>query len=330
MSISRAASLCARSYGVLAAWSLTLPVEPCRASSEPPAPLAILKHDELRELSGLAASRVRPDVVWAVNDSGLPPVLYGIRTNGEVVARVELADAHNEDWEDLASFGRAGEGWLLVADCGDNLASRDHITLWLTPEPRPGAAGYPTSASPSLAMRVTFQDAPRDVESVAVDEPSSRVLLLSKRDSPPRLYAAELPPMPWTGQTAVAEARLVAELRTWTRPPGLVQGGITGALGAQPTAMDFDPIHRRLVVLTYTDAWLWSVPGEGWAKIESAVWRRIPLPDPREGWLRRREAVAWSRDGAAILLTTEGRDPPLVRIEPPAESTAVPSAQPMR
>ncbi len=328
MSLAHAAAVCAPIRSALAAWLLILSVAPYAALSEPPAPLAILKHDELRELSGLAASRVRRWLRWAAYGRRLAPGLYGSATNGEVVARVELADARNEDWEDLAAFRREGEAWLLVADCGDNLAGRDHITLWLLPEARPVADGYPTVARPSLAMQVSFRDAPRDVESVAVDETSGLVLLLSKRDSPPRVYTVDLPPPPWTGQTAAAQARLVAELRTWTRPPGLLQSGLTGALGAQPTAMDFDPIHRRLVVLTYTDAWLWTAPAaEGWAKIESAVWRRIPLPDPREGWLRRREAVAWSTDGAAILLTTEGRDPPLVRMDLPADSAAAPPAQ---
>jgi len=301
------------------------------AASGAPSPSAVIRHEELREISGLAVSRLRPDLLWVLNDSGNPPALYAVTTNGNVEARVEVANTANEDWEDLASFRRDGTAWLLVADCGDNLASRPRVVLWIVREPHCEAATPPTHVHPALGIQLTYADGPRDVEAVAVDEASGLVLLLSKRDVPPRLCAVDMPATPWTGQTVVAQARLMAELGTWTRPPGLLQGGLSATIGSQPTAMDFDSIHRRLLVLTYTDAWWCTVPSrDGWSRIESAAWHRIALPDPREGWLRRREAIACSHDGAAAFLTSEGRDPHLVCIALPAAPAAEPATNPAR
>ncbi|MCX7818504.1 MAG: hypothetical protein N2652_04745 [Kiritimatiellae bacterium] len=294
---------------------------PALVRAEPlPAMLATLAHDELREISGLAASRRRPDVIWAINDSGNPPMLYAAGTNGSVLARIEVAPARNDDWEDLAAFRHDGHPWLLIADCGDNLGQRPHITLWTVPEPHCGPGAATVAVTPALELQVRFPDGPRDVEAVAVDEATAEVLLLSKRDVPPRLYTVPLPAGPWTGQIAVATARPLAKLQTWPGPAGVLEHGVTGLLGAQPTAMDFDPVHRRLLILTYTDAWLWTAPqNEDWSSICTAVWRRVSLPDPRSGWLRRREAIAWTTDGDAALLTTEGRNPPLVRLEFPSD-----------
>lgn len=294
------------------------------AAGELPLPLATVRHDELREVSGLAASHRRPGLVWAINDSGHPPILYGIHTNGDLIARVELASAHNNDWEDLASFLHKGQSWLLVADSGDNDARRDNVTLWVVAEP--DCTGEPPrSIRPALTIVVSYLDGPRDVESVAVDEPSGWVLLFSKRDRPPRLYTVQLPASPWTGQVVTAQARLTAELRTWAPSPSAGQQRLSDPITTQPTAMDYDAVGRRLVVLTYTDAWLWTLPATGrWAQIESANWRKISLPSPETGWLRRREAIAWTCDRSGILLTTEGRHPPLVRIEPPADPSPDP------
>ena len=89
----------------------------------------------LNEISGLARSQRRPDLLWTHNDSGGEPVLYAVDNSGHHVGSARLKGAMNLDWEDVASFTRHGEPWLLVGDMGDNYAWRSSITFYLVREP---------------------------------------------------------------------------------------------------------------------------------------------------------------------------------------------------
>ena len=62
----------------------------------------IISSPELTEISGLAVSRKTPGLLWAINDSGNSPMLYGLSTKGVLLKTYEVAGATNRDWEDLA------------------------------------------------------------------------------------------------------------------------------------------------------------------------------------------------------------------------------------
>src|SRR5215203_986867 len=57
---------------------------------------------ELREASGIAASRTQAGVFWMHNDSGSEPVLYRTNASGAILSAVRVAGATNVDWEDVA------------------------------------------------------------------------------------------------------------------------------------------------------------------------------------------------------------------------------------
>jgi hypothetical protein len=61
----------------------------------------VVKVPELPEMSGLAASRVVRERLWAHNDSG-KPVLLALDARGTVTARVTVSGAKVEDWEAVA------------------------------------------------------------------------------------------------------------------------------------------------------------------------------------------------------------------------------------
>jgi len=56
---------------------------------------------ELRESSGLAASRAHPGLFWSHNDSGDGPMLYAIDTTAALLGVVEVEGARAVDWEAL-------------------------------------------------------------------------------------------------------------------------------------------------------------------------------------------------------------------------------------
>jgi hypothetical protein len=118
---------------------------------------------QLRESSGLAASRRAPNVLWSHNDSG-EPVVYAIASDGAIKGRVRIAGADLKDWEDVA-VGPCPAGFCLyIADIGDNHASRSSITVYRVPEPAPGDE----ISSPAETFHATYPDGPRDAEGLFV------------------------------------------------------------------------------------------------------------------------------------------------------------------
>lgn len=120
--------------------------------------------DEIRETSGVAASRAHAGIAWTHNDSG-DPVLFAVDGEGRTVGRVAVDGARLEDWEDL-SLAPCPEGGdcLFVADIGDNDADHPSITVYRVAEPAPGDA----RSAPAVALRLRYPDGPHDAEAMFV------------------------------------------------------------------------------------------------------------------------------------------------------------------
>lgn len=265
---------------------------------------------ELNEISGLAASRRHPGMYWVNNDSGDRPRLFVVRTDGSLVARVEIDGARAVDWEDIAAFDWHGEPWLLIADVGDNGAIRPTTTLYLLPEPVLDPAGDGTVLHATVHTRIalTYADGPRDCEGVAVDPVAGEILLISKRTEPPVLYRVPLAIGRDPSERALV-ARPVAPL-AGIQPPTAAERSLPGRLGiyrAWVTAFDLSPDGRTAAVLTYGNLWLYHrAQGLTWAEALGTAPERIPITG-----LLQAEAVAFSTDGNQVLITTEAEHPPL-------------------
>src|SRR5262245_50818086 len=94
-----------------------------------------VRDPSIAELSGLVASRRRPGVLWAIEDSGNTASLVGLRADGTFLGRFPVTGAQNVDWEDVAIAG----GDVYAADIGDNMEARDSIVVYRVPEPDPAA-----------------------------------------------------------------------------------------------------------------------------------------------------------------------------------------------
>ena len=160
-----------------------LAVAGCSAPAPPFAQLSgVILDTRLSDLSGLAASRVHPDVLWMLNDGGNPPDLYAVGNRGGVQATFRVAGVDNTDWEDLAAFELDHRRYLLIADTGDNGGLRRTLQLHVVEEPRALADGV---LRPAWSIAFRWPDGARDCEAVAVDAAHAQVLLVSKRRRPP-------------------------------------------------------------------------------------------------------------------------------------------------
>ncbi|MGB0867695.1 MAG: hypothetical protein ACPGSC_14380, partial [Granulosicoccaceae bacterium] len=189
----------------------------CSCGTAPLAATVKLGESALRETSGLAVSRVQPQLLWMHNDGNHPASLYALAADGSPRARLKLRGTRNRDWEDMASFRWRGQSWLLVADIGDNSAKHKKSTLHFIEEPELSDTFAKLKIKPTLSVNFRYPDGPRDAESIAFDPLSESVLILSKRDRPGQLYsldlvelfadpkgkhvATALGPLPWAGAT---------------------------------------------------------------------------------------------------------------------------------
>jgi hypothetical protein len=102
-----------------------------------PGAVGRIENDELIEVSGLAASRKSPGVLWVNNDSGNPERVYALAVDGRELAEFDVLDVGGVDWEDIAiGPGPAGgESYLYIADVGTNVTARDVVVVNRIPEP---------------------------------------------------------------------------------------------------------------------------------------------------------------------------------------------------
>jgi hypothetical protein len=265
------------------------------------------------EASGLARSTLRSDRFWVINDGGSPPVLHAIGIDGRHQGTLRLEDARNLDWEGVASYKLEGKSWLLVADAGDNNATRDHSTIYVVEEPALNDS-EDAVASPAWTISFRWPEGPRDCEAVAVDVEGERILLLSKRTIPAVLY--ELPLR--SQSTNVITATRLGAVDSLPQPTArdLERAAPERNWHWQPTAMDLQA--GAAVILTYRALYYFERnSGEPWIEALLKPPTVISLGDLREA-----EAVAFAEDGASVILTVEAPSAPLYRVPLPSTREA--------
>ncbi len=250
----------------------------------------------LAEVSGTAYGK--NGVLYVHEDSGSTAIVTGLdATTGKVVGRYDLGvDAR--DGEDVAE----GPEGLYVADIGDNSSTRDRgLLVHVLPDPTTA------KAPPTRSVRLTYEDGPRDAETLLVHPRTGQVLVVTKFAA--LVLAAPQPFGPGV-LTRVGQLRI----------------GFTGTAGgperAGPAAQvlvtggDVSPDGRRVVIRTYTDAYVYEVPGDDLAATPTV----IPLPTAPQG-----EAITWTPDGTALVTAGEGIGTPVYETPAPSgRETATP------
>lgn len=253
---------------------------------------ALVEDRALSEMSGLEASPRDPGVFWSINDSGSRARLFRLDADGRSLGRVAVKGAFIRDSESLALWReKPGEReWLLIGDVGDNRGWRGEVRIHAVAEP----ALDIDEARIEWTLRFRYPDGPRDAEGIAVDHCHGELLILTKRDRPPRLYRVPL-------RAADSSEPVVAEFLA-TLPDEGVQGSVTG--------LDVSKDGRLLAVLTYRGLYVWEREAHAdWRDVLQTAPRRLPLPA-----MRKAEAMAFDHAADAIFVGSEKRPTPFLRI----------------
>jgi hypothetical protein len=276
----------------------TRPAPTERITYLPPQTTGLVASDEIDESSGLAAGRTNK-VLWTHNDSGDQPRIFAMSYAGADLATLKIKGASARDWEDMCSFAIGNRSFLMLADVGDNRASRDDCKLYVLAEPKLTANSKGKKLTVPAAMTINFkyEDGAHNCESVAVDTTTKTIYLVSKqRASSCKVYAIPLP-------NKSPKKPLVAKAMGTLKIP-------------MTTAMDISPDGLRAIILTYQDAYEYiRRPDETWTDGFARPPRLIKMPFRTQG-----ESICYAPDGRTLYLTSENLPTPLIKI--PAKKPA--------
>jgi hypothetical protein len=253
-----------------------------------------IENDELIEVSGLAASRKSPGVLWVHNDSGNPARLYALAVDGRDLAEFDVLGAGCVDWEDIAiGPGPAGgESYLYIADVGTNVTARDVIVIYRIPEPdvKPDQAPARGKIHGAAAFELVYPKGTSfDAETLMVDPQGGDLYLVTKsRKGPSEVYRA---PAPLTPGRRTLEHVASLELGRW-----FVRGSRLA------TAGDISPDGTLVMIRTYTDAYLWvRTAGTSIAGALRTPPCNVPLALETQG-----EAIGFTPSGRGYYTVSEG------------------------
>lgn len=265
-----------------------------------PIEIGVVESSSLVESSGLASSRCTDDLYWSHNDSGESPTLFALDSSGRNLGEFLVSGAENVDWEDIATAKNDEGCEIYISDTGNNYGLRKEFAIYLIQEPLLENTPIPTL--PLSAKKISFSydllpdETSPDAEAMIVHPVTKEILIITKEKSgPAEVYVLSES----AGKTDSMIAKKIGEVVVPSIPPGLITGG------------DISPDGKRLVLVDYLGAYEFSLPDL------KSVFPKIFEESPtviRFGKRTQGESIAYTRDGASLLATSEGLKSPIVMV----------------
>jgi hypothetical protein len=268
-----------------------------------PKVLGKIESKEIKESSGLTASRCNVDIFWTHNDAGNKNHIYAINKSGEKLGTYEVAGAENEDWEDIASRqDENGACFLYIGDIGNNDLDRNELSVYRVEEPKVAAAHRasdkkdPVMTKTAEAFRFSYPGATQNAETLLIHPETADIYVLTKRT------AGASGVFKLSGYKPGQTAKLVeiGKVSLPAIPNGLLTGG------------EISPDGSRIVLCDYYNGYEIVLPKN--EKNFDAIWKDEPsiieLGTREQG-----EAICYSLDGAAVYATSEKKNSPFIEVK---------------
>jgi hypothetical protein len=266
----------------------------CASSFGPAKNLGLLNDSVFSEVSGVAASRVNPNVLYVHND-GARDKVFAVRTDGALQATFDF-DASIEDFEDIAVGPGpvAGVFYIYAGDIGDNGENRNTISVYWVSEPEVSAVPTQNPQSRTLKavsqVKMKYPDGAHNAETLLCDPLTRDLYVVTKQSSHSRVYRLKEADLQAT-KTVTLE--FVIELAMDS-----VSGG------------DISPDGSELILRREDAAFLWS--RSAGQTIDSAFQNEpvaIPVVGPPTE--PNGEGIAFSPSGDGYFTVSEGKDQPV-------------------
>lgn len=243
--------------------------------------------EQLNEISGIAASRMHNEILYAQNDSGGDPAVYILNTKGKLEGILRLVDIQNRDWEDIA-VGPGPEknrSYIYIGEIGDNSARYESAFIYRIAEPDSIRKESFTTKVDKLEF--VYEDGARDAEAFFVDPRSKDIVIISKREEQVGVYVLSYPQSTESMNTA---KKVMSLPLSWV------------------TAADISPKRDAILIKTYTNVYSYKVKKKD--SLVKALSRKpgiLPYIIEPQG-----EALCFSADGKSrFTLSERSGDSPL-------------------
>lgn len=264
----------------------------CATCGEPTT-AGTVANGRISELSGLAASRLREDILYAHNDSGDDPRFFAMTLAGEDRGTFNVPTASAVDWEEMAAGPCAdgAPGCLYIADFGDNDEVRSDLVLYRIHEPTTFDEDLETDVA-AEAYSFAYPDGAHNAEAFVV-HPTTGVVTIFTKGATSRIY--ELTPPLTADMTAV----FVGEV------------SLDDAFIPLVTAADIDPEGGVVAIRTYSDVFLYPIGADQSAAQAVLAGGACSAPHGAE---QQGEAIAFL-DGSSFVTAPEGAGSIISRVD---------------
>ncbi|MDB5142478.1 MAG: hypothetical protein JWQ66_1191 [Mucilaginibacter sp.] len=156
-----------------------------------------LARKDLLEISGVAASRINPGILYIHNDSGNPNQVYLTDGSGADKGTLTLTPVGNRDWEDIAVGPGpvAGVSYVYVGDIGDNDSKYPSVFIYRFPEPDLSGKTVPFISDIAAVdiIELKYPDGPQNAETLMVDPLTKDIYIASKQSNLSNICVARYP-----------------------------------------------------------------------------------------------------------------------------------------
>ena len=249
-----------------------------------------LARTDLLEISGVAASRTNPGVLYIHNDSGNPNEVYLTNGNGANIGTLTITPVGNRDWEDIAVGPGpiSGISYIYIGEIGDNDSKYSSVFVYRFPEPDLTGKTLPYIANIDHIdiMQFKYPDGPRNAETLMVDPTTKDIFIASKSSNLSNIYIAKYP----------------QSLTTTTTMSPVVQLYMDKA-----TAGDISGDGTEILLRSNQLIWYWKVP-QGSSISQTLLTQ--PQVAPYFNNEPQGEGICFAADGSGYYTDTEIRGYP--------------------
>ncbi|QEC61057.1 hypothetical protein [Mucilaginibacter ginsenosidivorans] len=249
-----------------------------------------LARTDLVEISGIAASRINPGILYIHNDSGNPNQVYLTDATGGDKGTLTLTPVSDRDWEDIAVGPGpiAGKSYVYVAEIGDNDSKYKSVFVYRFAEPDLTGKTLPLRLNIDTVdiLELKYPDGPRNAETLMVDPSTRDIYIASKESNASKIYVAHYP----QSTTSATVMEPVVKL-----------------LFNKATGGDISPDGSEILLRSKELIWYWKLPAG--TSISAGLMTK-PEHAPYANNEPQGEGIGFAADGSGYYTDTEVRDYP--------------------
>ena len=161
--------------------------------------MGVILNSKIDEASGIASSKINPNIIWVHNDSGDMARLYAIGLDGSDLGVLRLPGIIARDWEDmcLGPGPKENTDYVYIGDIGDNFSKKNKKRIYRFEEPQINMDSLliPFNIKIKEVDEITFiyPNNKSDSEAMMIDPITKDIHIITKRESSPYIYSLPYP-----------------------------------------------------------------------------------------------------------------------------------------